>query len=188
MIFWDWIFNTKWFFNVRFDDRLAALWTIQGEDEPYAAALAYVGFYYWVFHLLVRYADRLDRRLGKAQYVVIYVASCAYVLAFESIFVRLHVWTYYQRPPFELAGVAWSNAFFNAHLIVFSYALLRLFRRWMAVDDEASARGLRPRSEGFWKHVAAALGAVHTGFFLAFVLQLLWYIAADPWIPGPRAF
>jgi hypothetical protein len=186
MIFWDWTFNTRWFFNVRFDTRLAALWTIGGEDEPYAAALAYVGFYYFVFHFLVKEAHVLDRRVGRWQWPALYVASCAYVLIFEAIFVGQGVWTYYQKPGFELAGVAWSNAFFNAHLIVFSYAMLRLFRRWMHIDD--TLVGLRVRSEEYWKQFVAAVGAVHTGFFLAFVVQMGWYIAAHPWLDGPRHF
>jgi len=185
MIFWDWIFNSKWFFNVTYDDRLVPLWTVQGVEQPVAAALAYVAFYFFVLHGMVAGAATLDARLGpRAQYPLIYLAAALYVLVFEAIFVGQGVWTYHQREAFKLHGVAWSNAFFNAHLILASYALLRLFRRWGAIDDAGPA----PRGEAAWKELVLAVAAISTGFFLAFVVQTLWYIAAQPWTPGPRPF
>lgn len=187
MVVWDWIFNMKWFFNVHFDDRLAALWTIQGEDESLAAALAFIGFYFFALFLLVKFSGKLDAKLGKWQWPVLYLANVVYVIVFEAIFVGLGVWTYYQRDGFELAGMAWSNSFFNAHLMLFSYALLRLFRRWMNINDSPSAR-LNVRDESFWKQAICAFGAVHTAFFTAFTLQLGWYITMSPWADGPRAF
>jgi hypothetical protein len=186
MVFWDWIFNTKWFFNVTFHPDLTALWTIQGEHETLAAALAFVGFYYWVFHLLTKYGAALDRKAGNWQFPLLYVVSAAYVLVFEILFVNLGVWTYHQKEAFELYGAAWSNAFFNAHIVLFCYLLMRSFRRWAAVDLDR--RGLWPGGEAFSKPFVLALGAVHTGTFLAFALQMLWYINVDPWVEGPRLF
>ncbi len=185
MIFWDWIFNSKWFFNVTYDDRLLPLWTVQGVEQPVAAALAYVAFYFFVLHGMVAGAATLDARLGpRAQYPIIYLIAALYVLVFEAIFVGQGVWTYHQRDAFKLYGVAWSNAFFNAHLILASYVLLRLFRRWGAIDDADPP----PRGEAAWKELVLAVAAISTGFFLAFVVPTLWYIAAQPWTPGPRPF
>jgi hypothetical protein len=186
MVFWDWIFNTKWFFNVAFHADLTALWTIQGEQETLAAALAFVGFYYWVFHLLTKYGSVLDRSLGGWQYPLLYVASAVYVLAFEILFVNLGVWTYYQLEAFELYGAAWSNAFFNAHIVLLCYLLMRSFRRWAAVD--LVSRDLHGSGDAFAKPFVLAIGAVHTGTFLAFSLQMIWYINVEPWVEGPRLF
>lgn len=186
-VFWDWVFNLKWFFNVTFNEKLVALWTIAGERETLAAVLAFVGFYYWVFHLLTKFAGRLDARLGRWQYPAIYVASGVYVLVFEVLFVNLGVWTYWQKPAYELYGAAWSNAFFNAHIILLGYVLLRTFRRWASLDDGAPAV-LDPRSEAFWKPFVLSASAVQTGTFVAFGIQMLWYVATQPWVESPRLF
>lgn len=185
LVFWDWIFNLKWFFNVSFNEQLSALWVVQGERETLAAALAFVGFYYWVFHLLTAYAGTLDRRFGRWQYPLIYVVSAVYVLAFEILFVHLGVWEYHQQAFFELYGVAWSNAWLNAHITLACYLLLCSYRRWGQVED---ATGLRAQGEAFWKPFLLANGAVSTGFFFAFALQMIWYINAQPWTAGPRLF
>lgn len=186
LVFWDWIFNLKWFFNVVFDSRLLSLWTIQGERETLAAALAFVGFYYWVFHLLVRYADALDQRLGRWQYPLLYVVSAVYLLGFEMLFVKLGVWTYYQRDAFELRGVAWSNAWMNAHITIACALLLRWFRQWAQISDDSG--GLNTRGEAFWKPFTLAMSAVCTGFFIAFAVQMIWYINMQPWVASPRLF
>lgn len=186
LVFWDWIFNLKWFFNVVFNEKLTALWTIQGERETLAAALAFVGFYYWVFHLLTRYADALDRRLGAWQYPLLYVLMAIYVLVFEMLFVNLGVWSYYQQDAFEFHGVAWSNAWLNSHITIACYLLLRYFRRWGGIDE--NERGFALGSERFWKPFVLSTSAVSTGFFLAFALQMIWYINAQPWVESPRIF
>lgn len=185
MIFWDWIFNSKWFFNVQFNEELTALWTIQGEQETLAAGLAFVGFYYFVFHLLVKYADALDRKFGRWQYAIIYVVGVVYVVVFEVLFVNLDVWTYYQKEAYEFYGMAWSNTWFNSHLVIASYLLLRYFKRWGNFDESA---GLDFSSEECWKQIFLAIAAITTGFFLAFALQMIWYINTDPWVQGPRHF
>lgn len=184
-VFWDWIFNTVWFFNVTFNAELTALWTIAGERETLAAVLAFVGFYYWVVHLLTRYAEVLDARFGRWQYPLLYIASCIYVLVFETLFVNLGVWTYWQKPEYEFYGVAWSNAFFNAHIIILCYLLLRYFWRWAQLDD---VRSLDVRQESFWKPFVLSASAVQAGTFVAFSIQMLWYIATQPWVESPRLF
>lgn len=185
MIYWDWIFNSKWFFNVVFNEQLTSLWTIQGESETLGAGLAFVGFYYWVFHLLTGYSDALDRKLGRWQYLVIYFVSAIYVVVFEILFVNLGVWTYYQKENFEIYGMAWSNAWMNSHIIIACYLLLRFFRKWGNFDEEAS---LSLSKEESWKQICLAVAAITTGFFLAFALQMIWYINTQPWVEGPRAF
>jgi hypothetical protein len=187
LVFWDWIFNLKWFFNVVFHPDLTQLWSIQGEHETLAAALAFVGFYYWVFHLLTKYAGALDRTIGRWQYPALYVGSGVYVLAFEILFVNLGVWTYYQQDAFEWRGAVWSNAFFNSHIILMCYLLLRAYRRWGGVD--LGRASLNPaQGDAFWRPFMLGLGAVQTGVFLAFALQMIWYINMQPWAPSPRDF
>ena len=186
LVFWDWIFNQSWFFNVTFHEDLMALWEIRGEKETLAAALAFVGFYYWVFHLLTKYSSTLDHRLGGWQYPVLYLISVGYVLAFEGIFVNLGVWTYYQEDVYELFGVAWSNGFFNAHILLICYVLLKHFHRWAGMNPARS--GFAPYDESFWRPLTLATSAIQTGFFLAFVLQMFWYIQTQPWVDSPRLF
>ena len=184
-VFWDWIFNTVWFFNVTFNAKLTTLWVIAGERETLAAVLAFVGFYYWVFHLLARYSQALDARLGRWQYPLLYAVSCVYVLVFEVMFVNLGVWTYWQKPEYEFYGVAWSNAFFNAHIIILCYLLLRYFRTWAQLESVGS---MDLRRESFWKPFVLAASAVQAGTFAAFSIQMVWYIATQPWVESPRLF
>lgn len=185
MIFWDWVYNTKWFFNVVFNENLIALWEIQGERETLAAGLAFVGFYYWVFHLLYKYQDDLDKKFGNKQYFWLYISSMLYVIIFEAIFVNLGVWTYYQKPFFELYGVAWSNMFMNAHLIVGSYLAIKFTRKWGALPNKVT---LNLRNEEWWKSFFMMCAAVWSAFWVAFIIQMLWYILAQPWITSPRLF
>lgn len=185
LVFWDWIFNTRWFFNVVFDERLFALWSIQGEHETFAALFAFVGFYYWVFHILMSREATLDRIMGVWQYPLIYIASAIYVLCFEVFFVNLGVWTYYQQDAYLLYGAAWSNAWMNSNIIVFCLLLLKAFRRWAQIGGVS---GWSPRSESFWKSFVLSGSAISSGFFLAFALQMIWYIATQPWIESPRVF
>jgi len=186
MVFWDWIFNLKWFFNVTFHEEATVLWEMAGERETLTAALAFVSFYYWVFHLLIRYRGTLDGLMGRWQYPLIYVASAIYVLAFEILFVNLGVWEYHQKESFELYGVAYSNAWLNAHMILGGYLLLRYSMSWAQISD--AAVGFNLRTETFWKSSVLALSAPITGIFLAFALQMIWYINAQPWIESPRLF
>lgn len=185
MVFWDWIFNSEWFFNVTYDDRLLPLWTMKGVEQPVFAALAYVAFYSFVFYGLAKFAPKLDEQFGKLQWPILYVVSAVYVLIFESIFVAQGVWEYHQRDAFKLNGVAWSNAWYNSHLILASYAMMRLFRRWALPE---LAEGVRLRTEQFWKESTIAAVSLLSGFFFAFCVQMIWYIVAEPWSPGPRPF
>jgi len=108
------------------------------------------------------------------------------VLAFEILFVNLGVWEYHQKESFELYGVAYSNAWLNAHMILGGYLLLRYSMSWAQISD--AAVGFNLRTETFWKSSVLALSAPITGIFLAFALQMIWYINAQPWIESPRLF
>ncbi|NJK31908.1 MAG: hypothetical protein HC927_05550 [Deltaproteobacteria bacterium] len=185
MIFWDWVFNCKWFFNVRFNENLTKLWTIHGESETLAGGLAFVAFYYWVFHLLWRHQATLDAKLGNKQFVVLYLAFMAYVLVFESLLIRNGLYRYYQKDEFLLFGATWSNLVFNANLSVGSYVALRQVRKWGKIPD---AIPFDPRHEEFWKGFWMPGAAIWTAFWLSFVLQMIWYMNAQPWAAGPRAF
>ncbi|WP_419851193.1 hypothetical protein [Candidatus Poriferisocius sp.] len=186
MVFWDWVFNSAWFFNVSYDERLLALWRVGDVEQPLFAVLAYVGFYSFVFYALAHFAPKLDDRFGARQWPILYVVAAVYVLIFESIFVSQGVWEYHQRDAFKLNGVAWSNAWYNAHLILLSYAMMRLLRRW-AIPSLASR--LDVGTERFWRDTTIAIAAISTGFFLAFCGQLIWYVLAEPWVvDSPRPF
>lgn len=185
MIVWDWIFNCKWFFNVSWDPRLMKLWVVQGEGETMAAGLAFVAFYYWVFHLLWRGQGWLDARLGGRQFAILYVGFMIYDLVFESLLIHGGLYRYHQREGFLLGVVPWSNMVFNANLSVLSYLALRAVRRWGRIPDDIP---FDRRHEEFWKGFWLAGGAVQTAFWLCFAAQMIWYVLAQPWAPGPRLF
>lgn len=185
MIVWDWIFNCKWFFNVAWDKALTRLWVVQGEGETLAAGLAFVAFYYWVFHLLWRGQATLDAKLGKKQFAILYLGFMAYDLVFETLLIRAGLYRYHQREPFLLYVVPWSNMIFNANLSVVSYLALRQARRWAQIPDEIP---FDPRRDEFWKGFWVAGAAIWSAFWLSFTLQMVWYVSAKPWSEGPRLF
>jgi hypothetical protein len=186
MIVWDWVFNCKWFFNVVFNEKLMALWTVQGERQTLAAGLAFVAFYYWVFHLLWHYQHKLDAKLGAKQFVVLYVGFMAYDLVFEALLInQVGLYRYYQRESFLLLGVPWSNLVFNANLSVVSYVALRQARAWGRIPDVIP---FDRKHEDFWKGFWMAGGAIWTAFWLSFAAQMIWYVLVQPWSDGPRAF
>lgn len=185
MIVWDWVFNCKWFFNVAWNSKLMKLWVVQGQGETLAAGLAFVAFYYWVFHMLWRHQDKLDAKLGNKQFAILYIGFMVYVLIFEALLVNNNLYHYYQREEFLLFGMAWSNMFFNANLSVGSYLALRQARRWGRIPDDIP---LDRKHEEFWKGFWMPAAAIWTAFWLAFVLQMIWYVAMQPWAEGPRPF
>jgi hypothetical protein len=185
MIVWDWVFNCKWFFNVAWHPDLMRLWTVQGEGETLAAGLAFVAFYYWVFHVLWKNQDTLDAKLGNKQFVILYVGFMIYDLTFESLLIHNGLYQYHQRDAFLLFGVPWSNMIFNANLSVISYLALRQARRWARIPH---AIPFDPAHEDFWKGFWMTGASIWTAFWLCFVAQMIWYVAMQPWSSGPRAF
>ena len=185
MIVWDWVFNCKWFFNVTFDNRLTALWSVRGVDQTIAAGLAFVAFYYWVFHLLWHFQSKLDAKFGARQFVILYLGFMIYDLVFEGLLIGGGLYRYYQRDVFLWFGVPWSNLIFNANLSVISYVALRQARRWGRIPDEIP---FDPKHEDFWKGFWMTGAAIWAAFWLSFSAQLIWYVLVQPWSDGPRPF
>src|SRR5437660_2265730 len=68
---WDWMLNDRWFFRITMDSRAFRLATIDGRPWTVWAPLSY-GFFFGITTLVcLRYRDRLDAVLGRAQYLAI---------------------------------------------------------------------------------------------------------------------
>jgi hypothetical protein len=187
MVFWDWVFNLKWYFNVTFHPDLIRLWTIQGEPETLAGALAFVGWYSLLFMLMAKYHSWIDRKFGFWQYPIMYVIFFFHVMLLEMPSVHAGIWHYWQQDQYLWNGVAISNGFMNSHLVISCYVMLKIYKKWTNVSgDEPFTLNLT--KEAFWKPVMVAFGAIQTGMFITFAIQMMWYIYAQPWIPSPRIF
>jgi hypothetical protein len=185
-IVWDWVFNCKWFFNVAWDARLIRLWTAQGEGETLAGGLAMVGFYYWVFHVLWNNQARLDAKLGNKQFMALYAGFMIYDLVFESLLIHGGLYRYHQADAFlAFGGPPWSNMIFNANLSVLSYLALRYAKQWGQLAAPIPFDRAHP---DFWKAFWMPAAAICMAFWVCFVAQLFWYVLAQPWSAGPRAF
>lgn len=180
----DWAFNSKWFFNVAYDSAFVPLWRISGQVQPVALCMTYAFYFGGPLLVAVHNRDRIDRTLGRWGWLVIFVASGLVNPLFEIPLVHwLHLWTYYQRPPFLLGGVAWSNIWFSGLLFTGCYGAVRLVLRWTAAAAPAlSGREVRLRAMSF------GTVAVWAAFYLCMQAQLVWYAVAHPWSAGPRPF
>jgi hypothetical protein len=201
LIGFDWIFNSNWFFRVEFSDKFIDAFRIQGVSEPLAMALNYAFYFGLPVLLLVHHRDKIDRRFGTRGYLYVFLGACAILPCFEIPAVKwLHLWTYYQEPGFELGGVTWSNIWFSGVLTTSCYAAARLAVRWAAVPvrsavpvgaragdhvphDTASLTG-----EDRWRAFALGGAAILTAFYLSWLVQLIWYALAQPWVDSPRPF
>jgi hypothetical protein len=187
MIFWDWIFNMKWYFNVTFHPDLTRMWILGGEHETLAAALAFVGMYSWLLMLMTKYSNWIDRKFGLWQYPLMYVLFFAQVMLLEVPSVNAGIWHYWQRPEYLWHGVALSNGFMNAHLVILCFVMLKLLKKWTMVSGNEPFTVNLGR-EAFWKPVLVAIAGIQAGMFFTFVIQMFWYLHAEPWIPSPRLF
>jgi len=192
----DWAFNAKWFFNVRYSAHFLPLFRIHGEVQPVALSLTYAFYFGGPLLVAVHYRDAIDRRLGRRGWLAVFVVSGLVNPLFEIPLVHwLHLWTYYQRPGFLLGGVAWSNIWFSGMLFTTCYAGVRLALRWTTAGDAASmALGrtgslqLRER-ERWWRDVTVGAATIWASFYVCMSVQLIWYALAQPWTSAsPRPF
>jgi hypothetical protein len=187
----DWAFNTRWFFNVSYDDSFLALWRIDGEVQPIALCMTYAFYFGGPLLLAVHHRDRIDRALGRWAWPTIFAVSSLVNPLFEIPLVRwLHLWTYNQRPAFELAGVAWSNTWFSGLLFTTCYGASRVALRWSAIGRAttlALPAGITAH-ELRWRDVATGTAAIWVAFYASMQLQLAWYAVAQPWAASPRPF
>lgn len=180
----DWIFNSNWFFRVVYAPEFIALWRIEGVVQPLALAANYAVYFGLPTLLFLRRREALDRRLGGASYLVIFLGGAALDGLFEIPMVRLGLWRYYQAPRFLLGGVPWSNLWYSGLLTVAAYAAARLATSWSARMPAPPT----PSRQDFWSRFAMGVAAMWSAFYLSLMLQLAWYGATQPWIAGPRAF
>jgi hypothetical protein len=181
----DWTFNTRWFFNVSYDDSFLALWRIGGEVQPIALCMTYAFYFGCPLLLAVHHRDRIDAVLGRWAWPTVFLVSSLVNPLFEIPLVRwLHLWTYHQRSGFELAGVAWSNTWFSGLLFTSCYGAVRLALRWA----EAAPAGDIPPSEVRWRDTAFGVASIWSAFYVSMQAQLIWYAVATPWGDSPRPF
>ena len=191
----DWAFNSKWFFNVRYSAHFLPLFRIHGEVQPIALTLTYAFYFGGPLLVAVHHRAWIDRHMGSRGWVAVFVISGLVNPLFEIPLVHwLHLWTYYQRPGFLFGGVAWSNVWFSGMLFTTCYAAIRLGLRWttvgapeVAVSDRADSPVL-PERERWWRDALLGTGAIWSSFYACMALQLIWYAVAQPWAVSPRPF
>ncbi|HIT76451.1 MAG TPA: hypothetical protein IAA98_12775 [Candidatus Avipropionibacterium avicola] len=182
----DWMFNTRWFFNVAYSPEFIPLFVIDGVNQPVALAMTY-GFFFGIpTAILAHQRHRLDRRFGRWGWLLVFVGMGLLQPLFEIPMVKLlHAWTYYQRPEFLWGGVIWSNIWFSGMLGLGCYGGLRLALRWEGAVDPAA---FSPREQAV-RQFALGVAAIWVAFTAATLVQLLfWYVPVAPWAPGPRPF
>jgi hypothetical protein len=192
LVLFDWTFNAKWFFRVDYSSHFIPLWIIEGARQPVALAMNYAFYFGAPVALLVHNRDRIDRRFGTRGWLVVFVVSSAALPVFEIPMVKvLHLWHYYQRPGFLLGGVPWSNIWYSGMLTTACYGAVRLALRWSRVPSLVGGPALREATvdrEEWWRGFVMGLGAIWAAFYLAMLVQLVWYALTQPWVPTPRPF
>lgn len=186
MVF-DWIFNTNWFFRVTYDSQFIPLWQIDGVVQPVALVANYAFYFGIPVLLLVSKREWLEQRFGRWNYLAVFLFGAALDASFEIPAVQLGLWAYHQAPEFLVGGLPWSNIWYSGLLTVACYGAARLAVRWAAVpvpESEPAAAAAELR----WRGWAMGAASIWSAFYLSMCLQMLWYLAARPWVPGPRPF
>jgi hypothetical protein len=191
----DWAFNAKWFFNVRYSTHFLPLFRIHGEVQPIALCLTYAFYFGGPLLVAIHYLEAIDRRTGRWGWLAVFLVSGLVNPLFEIPLVHwLHLWTYYQKPDFLLGGVAWSNTWYSGMLFTTCYAAVRVGLRWTAAADRELAIAGRaaspslPERERWWRDAGLGAAAIWASFYLCMSVQLIWYAIAQPWVSSPRPF
>jgi hypothetical protein len=125
---------------------------------------------------------------------VVFLGACAILPLFECPMVSwAHLWTYYQKPAFELWGVPWSNIWYSGVLTTTCYGAVRLAVRWARVPVSVGAGGgaVEPAAasdEDRWRGMAMGAAGIWAAFYVSMLLQLAWYALTQPWVATPRPF
>jgi len=110
IFFWDWIFTDHWFFNLTYDARSINLFTLAGRPEPLWSPCSYATFFGITTLLILRYRARLDRRLGRWQYVLLPTFFVALDVSVEGLTIYgLDIYRYGYRPEWLIFGVPYPN-------------------------------------------------------------------------------
>ncbi len=184
-VLFDWMFNTKWFFNVLYSSNFIPLFRIGETVQPVALLFTYAFFFGIPTAFLARNRAWLDRRFGVAGWLLVFLGMGLLQPLFEIPMVSwLHLWTYYQAPQYLLGGVIWSNIWFSGLLGVSCYGALRLALRW----ENATCPLQDPREDRLRQLVTGAAG-IWSAFYVSTLVQLmLWYAVVSPWVSSPRDF
>lgn len=185
-VLFDWMFNTRWFFNVAYSPDFIPLFVVGDVNQPVALAFTY-GFFFGIPTAILAHNSRwLDAKCGRWGWLYVFVGMGLLQPLFEIPMVTwLHAWTYYQEDAFLLGGVIWSNIWFSGMLGVACYGGLRLALRW----EERGNFSALSRRENVARQAVMGLSAIWVAFAGCALLQLLfWYAPVEPWITGPRPF
>jgi hypothetical protein len=188
----EWIFDTRWYFNLTSDPRLVPLWRIDGVPAPLAMVFFYTFFFGIPLILLLEHSAALFDRFGRAGFFALLAVGAAVgVLAFEGFNTSvMGVYAYHQAPRFLLLGMPWSNLWFSPLIFCFAFWAALRSRDVLDVvaaagtpDTPAGTRAARPAT-------AVALGSavLVTGLFAAATLNGVWYALARPWLESGRPF
>ncbi len=186
----EWIFDTKWYFNLTTDPRLILLWSIDGVP----AALAMIFFYTFFFGipliLLVEHARALMDRFNTAiVYGAVVVLAMVGVQLFEGFNTSVvRIYTYHQADRFLSWGMPWSNLWFSP--LIFGLALWGALRMRDVLHSVARLNQQAIVGAAHKGGTAVALGfaVLVTAYFVAFALNGIWYLLAQPWVSSGRPF
>jgi hypothetical protein len=184
-IYFDWINNLNWLFRVEYDPRFIPLFYLDGYPQPLAFSANYAVYFGIPILLMLRYRQSLVNRFGeRGLYVFVTAFGGLASPAFEIPMIQLlKLWRYYQRDEFLLGGVPWTNIIYSGLLFLFIFSAVDYVqRRLLSHEGKDSAPDERMKS------LLLGFGAYTTAFALAQFIQMLIYVATDPWIPGPRPF
>ena len=133
---WDWMLNDRWFFRITMDSRAFRLATIDGRPWTVWAPLSY-GFFFGITTLVcLRYRDRLDAVLGRAQYLAIGFGLGLADLMIEGTTVgALHLYRFHFRHL-----LVWGVPLTNVVFITIGQATLLFLARRAAFVIEAAGQ------------------------------------------------
>lgn len=184
----DWSWCSRSFFNATFNPALIHLpgVTTQGVFYPLLLPPAWALAFGLTTILLLRAAPWFDRRLGGFGYVAIWLIGGIGMTAGENLMVGLlHIYTYHQKPEYLIGTVPWANVLLSGNLQLLCYVFLRGMQKWAALPARA---GFAPGRDTTWKGLTMGALPVWGGFVIAYVIELFWYGASNPWIESGRPF
>jgi hypothetical protein len=201
----EWIFDTRWYFNLTVDERLWPLWWIGPVRAPAAMFFFYTFFFGIPLILLLEYSDTLFARLGRRTcYGLLAAAAAGGVLVFEWFQTSvIRVYTYHQQPEFKVLGLPWSNLWFSALIFCFAFWGALHARDIVVSLDSAPARSQRKalgaapavepiaaaqRATRSSTQVMLGIAVLVTAYFLAATINGVWYVLAQPWTESGRPF
>jgi hypothetical protein len=140
-VLWDWILGQDGAFRLTYDDRLTALFTIDGRAEPIFAPLAYGVVFGGSTVLALHHRGWLERRLGRWVYPMCWLAFvCLDVIAEGFAVSVMKLWVFDYRASWLVWGVPITTALYvgitGVATVYAAFSLARL------AGDRESAPGV----------------------------------------------